>query len=165
VNTDSSISTGRGRKHFMLYWESNLFLQNSNKTLFEIYYLRKPNIFYFKIFGCICFVLNTKDSLGKFDPKSFEAIFVAYSNTSKSYRVFNKSILTIEESMHVKFEKSNSLVKNVIEIDCLGENYEKISMIDLLAQKRRMTRKRIIRKRMILMAKIITLKWSQLNHF
>jgi len=100
-------------------------LQNSNKTPFEIYYLRKPNVSYFKVFGCKCFVLNTKDNLGKFDPKSFEAIFVGYSNTSKTYRVFNKSTLTIEESMHVKFEESNSLVKNVVEIDSLGENFEK----------------------------------------
>ena len=35
-----------------------------------------------------------------------EAIFVGYSNTSKAYRVFNKSSLTIEESIHVKFEES-----------------------------------------------------------
>ena len=56
-------------------------------------------------------MLNTKGNLGKFDPKSFEAIFVGYSNTNKAYRVFSKSTLTIEESMHVKFEESNSLVK------------------------------------------------------
>jgi len=60
--------------------------------------------------------LNTKDNLGKFDAKAFEAIFVGYF-TSKAYRVFSKSSLTIEESMHVKFEESNVFVKNVIEID------------------------------------------------
>jgi len=48
--------------------------------------------------------LNTKDNFGKFDPKFFETIFVRYSNTSKAYTVFNRSTLTIEESMHVKFE-------------------------------------------------------------
>ena len=45
--------------------------------------------------------------------KTFESIFVGYSSTSKAYRVFNKSSLTIEESMLVKFEKSNAFVKNV----------------------------------------------------
>ena len=32
------------------------------------------------------------------------------------------------------FEESNSLVKNVVKIDSLGENFEKIFMIDLPAQ-------------------------------
>ena len=36
--------------------------------------------------------------------------------------------------MHVKFEESNSLVKNVVETDSLGENFKKIFMIDLPAQ-------------------------------
>jgi len=66
--------------------------------------LRKLNISYFKVFYYKCFVLNTKDNLENFDAKSYEAIFVGYLNTSKAYRVFNRSILTIKESIHVKFE-------------------------------------------------------------
>jgi len=110
------------------------FCKNSNKTPFEIYYSRKSNVSYFKVFGCKYFGLNTKGNLGKFDPKSFEAIFVGYSNTCKAYKVFNRSTLTIEEFIHVKFEESNSLVKNIVEIDSLGENFEKISMKDSPAQ-------------------------------
>ena len=30
--------------------------------------------------------------------------------------------------MHVKFEESNSLVKNVVVIDSLGKDFEKVSM-------------------------------------
>ena len=86
------------------------FCKNTFKTFFEIYYLRKLNISYFRVFECKCFILNTKDNLGKFDPKSFEAFFVGYFDTSKACRVFNKSTLTTEESMHVNFEKSNSLL-------------------------------------------------------
>jgi len=40
-----------------------------------------------------------------------------------------ESSLTIEKSMHVKFEESNSLVKNVIEIDFLSD-LEKILLQD-----------------------------------
>ena len=43
--------------------------------------------------------------------------------------------MTIEKSIHVKFEEFNSLVKNVVEIDFLGEDLEKIFMknnIDIL---------------------------------
>ena len=76
------------------------------------------------------FVLNTKDNLSKFDAKSYETIFVSYSNTSKAYRVFNKSTMTIEESIHVKFEESNIFVQNVVEIDSLGEDMERITLKD-----------------------------------
>ena len=47
------------------------------KTLYELYKGRKPNISQFRVFGCKCFVLNNgKDSLGKFDTKVDEAIFL-----------------------------------------------------------------------------------------
>ena len=38
--------------------------------------------------------------------------------------------MTIEESIHFKFEQSNDLVKNIIEIDFLGEDKEKITLKD-----------------------------------
>ena len=52
------------------------FCKNNSKTSFKIYYSRKSNVSYFKVFGCKCFVLHTKENLGKFDVKSFEAIFL-----------------------------------------------------------------------------------------
>ena len=51
--------------------------------------------------------MNTKDNFGKFDPKSDVGIFLSYSNTSKFYRVYNKRILVVEESIHVTFDESN----------------------------------------------------------
>lgn len=50
---------------------------------------------------------NGKDNLGKFNPHSDEGIFLGYSNSSKSYRIFNKHTSTIEESIHVVFDESN----------------------------------------------------------
>ena len=58
-------------------------------------------------YGCKCFILNTKENLGKFDSKADEGIFLSYSTSSKSYRVFNKKILVIEESIHMTFDESN----------------------------------------------------------
>jgi len=77
--------------------------------------------------------LNTKDNLRKFDAKSYEAIFVGYSNTSKAYGVFNRSTLTIK-SMHIKLEEFNTLVKIILEIDSLGEDMEKLTLKDLPLQ-------------------------------
>ena len=40
------------------------------KTPYELWKDRKLNINYFNIFGCQCFILNTKDNLEKFDSKT-----------------------------------------------------------------------------------------------
>ena len=74
----------------------------------ELFRERKPNISYFHLFGCKCFVLNNgKNNLGKFDAKSDESLFLGYSLTSKAFRVFNKRTLVVEESIHVIFDESN----------------------------------------------------------
>ena len=47
-----------------------------NKTCYELFFDRIPKIPYFKVFGCMCFLLNTKDVLNKFNTRSNEGIFV-----------------------------------------------------------------------------------------
>ena len=44
----------------------------------------------------------------KFDAKSDVGIFLDYSTSSKSFRVFNKRTMVVEESIHVIFYKSNN---------------------------------------------------------
>ena len=77
------------------------------KTPYELWKNKKPNISYFKVFGCKCFILNTKDNLGKFDAKSNVGTFLGYSTSSKAFRVFNKTMV-VEESIHVIFYESNN---------------------------------------------------------
>ncbi|GJZ39336.1 retrovirus-related pol polyprotein from transposon TNT 1-94, partial [Tanacetum coccineum] len=67
---------------------------------------RKPSLEYFKVFGCKVFILNTKVHLTKFDPKSYEGVFLGYSQTSKAYIVLNKETMRIEESLNVTFDES-----------------------------------------------------------
>jgi hypothetical protein len=58
------------------------------------------------VFGSKCFILNTKDYLTKFDPKSYEGVFLGYSQSSKAYIVLNKETLRVEESLNVTFDES-----------------------------------------------------------
>ncbi|GJY77226.1 zf-CCHC domain-containing protein [Tanacetum coccineum] len=55
---------------------------------------------------CKCFNLNTKDYLTKFDPKSYEGVFLGYSQNSKAYIILNKHIMKIEESLNVTFDET-----------------------------------------------------------
>src|SRR3954468_5133787 len=88
------------------------------KTPYELFKGRKPNISHFHIFGCKCFILNNdKDNLGKFDEKSDEGIFLGYSLSSKAYRIYNKRTLTIEESIHVSFDETNTSKEEIVVCD------------------------------------------------
>jgi hypothetical protein len=51
-------------------------------------------------------ILNTKDYLTKFDPKSYEGVFFGYSQNSKAYIVLNKETLRVEESLNITFDES-----------------------------------------------------------
>ena len=78
------------------------------KTPYELLKNKKPNIIYFKVFGCKCFILNTKGNIEKFDAKSDVEIFLGYSTSSKVFRVFNKRTMVVEESIHIIFYESNN---------------------------------------------------------
>ena len=77
-----------------------------NKTPYELYKGKMPTLGYFRVFGSKCFILNTKDYLTKFDPKSYEGVFLGYSQNSKAYIILNKETLRVEESLNVTFDES-----------------------------------------------------------
>ncbi|KAJ9561516.1 hypothetical protein OSB04_006676 [Centaurea solstitialis] len=84
----------------------SLTVKRFRRTPYELFRNRKPSIEHLHIFGCVCYILNNKDNLGKFDSKSDDGIFLGYSSISKTYRVFNKRRQAIEETIHVKFDES-----------------------------------------------------------
>ncbi|KAJ9542504.1 hypothetical protein OSB04_029010 [Centaurea solstitialis] len=85
-----------------------LIVKRTGKTAYVMIEHRKPNIDYFRVFGCKRYVLNDREDLGKFDPKSDESIFIGYSLNSKTYRVFNKRTRSILESSNVDFSETET---------------------------------------------------------
>ena len=53
-------------------------------------------------------------------PRSDEAIFLRYFSHSKAHKVFNKRTLCVEESVHVLFDETNSLIEH----DTQDEEFE-----------------------------------------
>ncbi|GKB49979.1 retrovirus-related pol polyprotein from transposon TNT 1-94 [Tanacetum coccineum] len=76
------------------------------KTPYKLLRGRKPTLDYFRVFGSKCFILNTKDYLTKFDPKSYEGVFLGYSQNSKAYIILNKHTRKVEESLNVTFDET-----------------------------------------------------------
>ncbi|GJV31839.1 retrovirus-related pol polyprotein from transposon TNT 1-94 [Tanacetum coccineum] len=76
------------------------------KTPYELLIGRKPTLDYFKVFGSKCFILNTKDYLTMFNPKSYKGVFLGYSQNSKAYIILNKHTKKIEEALNVTFDET-----------------------------------------------------------
>ncbi|GJX14682.1 putative ribonuclease H-like domain-containing protein, partial [Tanacetum coccineum] len=62
---------------------------------------KSPSISFMRPFGCPLTILNTLDSLGKFDGKSDKDYLLGYSTTSKAFRVYNKRTKRVEENLHI----------------------------------------------------------------
>lgn len=76
-------------------------------------------IFLINFFGCKLFVLNIrKDNIGKFDVKVDGGILLGYSTSRKTFRVFNKRTIAIEESIHAIFDESNPLSIEIKFVNC-----------------------------------------------
>jgi hypothetical protein len=78
-----------------------------NKTPYELLTGNKPNVSYFRVFGCKCLIKNKKERLGKFESRSIEGIFVGYADDSHAFRYYNKSSGCVEVSCDVVFEEFN----------------------------------------------------------
>ncbi|KAL8124233.1 hypothetical protein AgCh_012028 [Apium graveolens] len=80
-------------------------INKHGKTPFEMVKGKKPNLKYFHIFCCKCFVLKTHpEQLTKFDLKADERIFVGYPLNTKAFRVYNLRTRTVMEFIHVSFD-------------------------------------------------------------
>ena len=78
-----------------------------NKTPYELLIGRKPNISYFRVFGCKCYILKKGTRLSKFQSKCDEGFLLGYSSCSKAYRVYNKTHGIVEEAYDVEFDETN----------------------------------------------------------
>nr|GFC52810.1 retrovirus-related Pol polyprotein from transposon TNT 1-94 [Tanacetum cinerariifolium] len=76
-------------------------------TPYELLRGRKPTLDYFRVFGSKCFILNTKDYIAKFDPKSYEGVFLSYSQNSKDFIILNKHTKKIKESLNMTFDETH----------------------------------------------------------
>ncbi|XP_073291044.1 uncharacterized protein [Primulina huaijiensis] len=86
-------------------------------TSYEIIMGRNPNLKYFHVFGCVCYTLNDRDQVTKFDSKSDKCLFLGYATNSRAYRMLNLRTRTIMESINVVFDDRVDLKKKTSEDD------------------------------------------------
>jgi hypothetical protein len=88
-----------------------------HKTAYELLTDKKPNVSYFRVFGCKCFILNKKPKSSKFASKVDEGIFLGYTSNAHGHPVLNKTAGCVEVTCDLTFDESNgSQVEKVDEL-------------------------------------------------
>jgi hypothetical protein len=98
-----------------------------NKMPYELLTGNKPNVSFFRVFGCKCLVKNKKERLGKFKSRTIEGIFVGYADNSHAYRYDNISSGCAEVSCDMVFEEFNGSQEEQIVPSDVG--YEESSQV------------------------------------
>ncbi|KAJ9545106.1 hypothetical protein OSB04_024813 [Centaurea solstitialis] len=86
-----------------------IITKSFKKTPYHIINHRVPNVKFFHVFGCRCYILNNRDNLGKFNKKADEGYFLGYSLMSKTFQVYNKRTKMVMETVYVTFDETVSL--------------------------------------------------------
>ena len=75
-------------------------------TPYEVLNKRKPSIDHSRVFGCLCYVLQTGDHRNKLEARSTKAVFIGYSTTQKGYKCYSPETRRVLVSREVKFVES-----------------------------------------------------------
>nr|GFC10899.1 retrovirus-related Pol polyprotein from transposon TNT 1-94 [Tanacetum cinerariifolium] len=114
-----------------------------DKTPYELINKRKPNIKFFRVFGCRCYLLNDYEDVGKIKAEGDIGVFVGYSKESAAFRIYNKRTRKIHESVNVNFDeilemasKQFSLVPGLSNLNKTGKSSNRlVSKVDKASKK------------------------------
>lgn len=86
---------------------NHLYLpKKRDKTTYELLTGKKTKVYYFRVFGFKCFILNKKSKSSKFAPKVYEGFMLGYGTNEHGYRFFNKTTGLIEIAVDMTFDET-----------------------------------------------------------
>nr|GEX20095.1 hypothetical protein [Tanacetum cinerariifolium] len=88
-----------------------------DKTPYELMNKRKPNIKFFRVFGCRCYLLNDYEDVGKLKTKGDIGVFVGYSKESAAFRIYNKRTCKRHESVNVNFDEISEMASRQFSLE------------------------------------------------
>nr|GFD26205.1 retrovirus-related Pol polyprotein from transposon TNT 1-94 [Tanacetum cinerariifolium] len=75
------------------------------KTPYELLHNKLHDLSFFHVFGALCYPINDSENLGKLQPKADIGIFIGYAPTKKAFRIYNRRIRRIVETIRVDFDE------------------------------------------------------------
>jgi hypothetical protein len=112
---------------------NRLYLHLLKKTAYKLLSGNKPNVSYFHVFGCNCYILVKRGRHSKFAPKVVEGILLGYDSNTKAYGVFNKSSGLVQVTSDVVFDETNGSPREQVDLDDVDENEVLMAMLRTMA--------------------------------
>nr|GFB62099.1 retrovirus-related Pol polyprotein from transposon TNT 1-94 [Tanacetum cinerariifolium] len=78
---------------------------------------RKPNIKFFRVFGCRCYLFNYYKDVGKLKAKGDIGVFVGYSKEYVAFRIYNKRTRKIHESVNVNYNEISEMASKQFSLE------------------------------------------------
>nr|GEX60996.1 hypothetical protein [Tanacetum cinerariifolium] len=88
-----------------------------DKTSYELINKRKPNIKFFRVFGCRCYLLNDYKDVGKLKLKGDIGVFIGYSKESAAFKIYNKRTRKTHESVNVNFDEISEMASKQFSLE------------------------------------------------
>nr|GEV77010.1 retrovirus-related Pol polyprotein from transposon TNT 1-94 [Tanacetum cinerariifolium] len=88
-----------------------------DETPYELMNKRKPNIKFFCVFGCRCYLLNDYEDVGKLNEKGGIEVCVGYSKESAAFRIYNKRTRKIHESVNLNFDEISKMASKEFSLE------------------------------------------------
>nr|GEU53597.1 hypothetical protein [Tanacetum cinerariifolium] len=104
--------------------QQNSVVERRNRTLVEA---ARTMLIFSKAPECLwAEVVATTDDFGKLKPKADIGIFIGYFESSRGFRIYNRIIRKIMETIHVKFDELTTMASecNNLELDLNLSNFE-----------------------------------------
>ena len=89
----------------------------SKVSPYELWKGRKPNLKYFRVWGCIAFYRVPDHKRTKLGPRALKSVFVGYAENSKAYRLLDLDSNVIVESRDVEFLEDKFLYNSTMSTD------------------------------------------------
>ncbi|RVW58052.1 Retrovirus-related Pol polyprotein from transposon TNT 1-94 [Vitis vinifera] len=102
-NEGRSKVLGKGTIEVVLPPAKRIPMKKNEISPYELWKGRKPNIGYFKVWGCLAYCKKTDPNKTKLGPRAIKCAFVGYASNSKAYRLLDLESNVIIESREVEF--------------------------------------------------------------
>nr|GFA74575.1 hypothetical protein [Tanacetum cinerariifolium] len=88
-----------------------------DKTPYELINNRKPNIKFFRVFECRCYLLNDYEHVRKLKAKGDIRVFVGSLKESAAFKIYNKRTRKIHDSMNVNFDEISEMASKQFSLE------------------------------------------------
>nr|GFC76352.1 retrovirus-related Pol polyprotein from transposon TNT 1-94 [Tanacetum cinerariifolium] len=88
-----------------------------DRTPYELINKRKPNIKFFRVFGCRCYLLNDYEDAGKLKAKGDIRVFVGYSKEFAAFRIYNKQTHLFQDFYDEYFDSSKIMKSSTTNVE------------------------------------------------